>query len=166
MKDARFGILDNILPLLAPVDTAATAVATPFLDMRKALHSTVLVYFGVVTAASADQNIVVTVTAATSAASTSETAIAFRYRLSGATGANTWGAVTSVAATGVSLDTTASDGKMLLIDIDPAALPAVGADNVFVRVIVTPDGGGTVTLVSALAISDPHYSSVTHQSMT
>ena len=166
MRDARFAILDNILPLVAPIDTAAVEKRTPFLDMRKALHTTILVYFGVVTAASADQNLVVTVTAATSAASTSETAVAFRYRLSGATGANTWGDVTSVAATGLSLDTTSMDGKMLLIDIDPAALPAVGADNVFVSVVVTPDGGGTVTLLSALAISDPHYSSVSHQSMT
>lgn len=166
MKDARFSILDNILPLVAPVDTAATEKRTPFMDMRKALHTTVLVYFGVVTATSADQNITVTVTAATSAASTSETAIAFRYRLSGATGANTWGAVSSATSSGLSLDTTTSDNKMLLIDIDPAALPAVGADNYFVSVVVTPDAGGTVTLLAALAISDPQYSQVTHQSMT
>ena len=92
--------------------------------------------------------------------------MAFRYRLSGATGANTWGAVTSATATGVSLDTTTVDGKMLMIDIDPAALPAIGADNFFVSVVVTPDAGGTVTLLAALAITDPQYSSVTHQSMT
>ncbi len=166
MKDARFGILDNILPLVAPVDTAATEKGTPFIDMRKALHTTVLVYFGVVTATSADQNLTVTVQAATSAASTSETAMAFRYRLSGATGANTWGAVTAATSAGVSLDTTTVDGKMLLIDIDPAALPAIGADNFFVRVVATPDAGGTVTLLAALAITDPQYSQVTHQSMT
>lgn len=166
MKDARFGILDNILPLIAPVDTAATEKRTPFLDMRKALHTTILVYFGVTTATSADQNIIVTLQAATSAASTSETAIAFRYRLSGATGANTWGAVTTATSAGASLDTTTLDNKILLIDVDPAALPAIGADNYFVSVVVTPDAGGTVTLLSALAISDPQYASVSHQSMT
>lgn len=166
MKDARFGILDNILPLVAPIDTAATEKRTPFLDLRKALHTTILVYFGVVTAASADQNVIVTLQAATSAASTSETAMAFRYRLSGATGANTWGAITSATSSGVSLDTTTVDGKMLLIDIDPAALPAIGADNFFVSVVVTPDGGGTVTNLAVLAITDPQYASVSHQSMT
>lgn len=166
MKDARFSILDNILPLIAPVDTAATEKRTPFLDMRKALHTTILVYFGVVTATSADQNLVVTVQAATSAASTSETAIAFRYRLSGATGANSWGVASNATSAGLSLDTTTMDGKLLLIDIDPAALPAVGADNFFVSVVCTPDAGGTVTLLAALAISDPQYSSASHQSMT
>ena len=163
---ARFGILDNILPLVAPVDTAATEKGTPFIDLRKSLRTTVLVYFGVVTATSADQNITVTLQAATSAASTSETAMAFRYRLSGATGANTWGAVTAATTAGVSLDTTTSDNKMLLIDIDPAAFPAVANDAYFARVVVTPDAGGTVTLLSAIAITDPQYSQVTHQSMT
>lgn len=166
MKDARFGILDNILPLVAPVDTAATEKRTPFMDLRKALHTTVILYFGVVTAASADQPVTVTVTAATSAASTSETAIAFRYRLSGATGANTLGAVVAATSAGAALDSTTVDGKLLVIDIDPAALPAIGADNFFVSVVVTPDAGGTVTLMSAIAISDPQYSSVTQQSMT
>jgi hypothetical protein len=165
MKDARFGIGENILPLIAPVDTAATAIATPFLDMRKALHTTILIYFGVVTAASADQGVTVTLVAATSAASTSETAIAFRYRLSGATGANTLGAITAAAAAGVVIGTT-DDNKLLLIDVDPAALPAIGADNVFVRAIITPDAGGTVTLAAAIALSDPHYPSITQQSMT
>lgn len=166
MKDARFGILDNILPLVAPVDAAGTEKGTPFIDLRKALHTTILVYFGVVTATSADQNVVVTLTAATSAASTTETAIAFRYRLSGATGANSWGAVTAATSSGVSLDTTTSDGMMLLIDVDPAAFAAVKSDAYWVRAVVTPDAGGTVTLMTALAISDPQYSSISQQSMT
>lgn len=167
MKDARFAILDNILPLVAPVDTAATEKGTPFLDLRKALHTTVFVYFGVVTAASADQNVIVTLQAATSAASTSETALAFQYRLSGATGANSWGAVTNATSAGASLDTTTVDGKMLLIDINPAALASLGTgDNYFARVVVTPDAGGTVTNMAAFAISDPQYSSVSQQSMT
>jgi hypothetical protein len=166
MKDARFAIGENILPLVAPVDTAATEKRTPFLDMRKALHTTVILLFGVVTAASADQPVTVTVTAATSAASTSETAIAFRYRLSSAAGANAWGAITAATSSGVALDSTTVDGKALLIDIDPAALPAIGADNVFVSVVVTPDAGASVTLVAALALSDPQYPSINQQSMT
>lgn len=165
MKDARFGIGDNILPLIAPVDTATSEIGTPFIDLRKALHTTILVYVGVITAASADQPVIVTLCAATSAASTSETAIAFRYRLSGATGANTWGAITAATATGATIAST-DDGKMLLIDVNPADLPAVGADNFFVRAVITPNAGDSVTLVAALAISDPQYPQLTHQSMT
>ena len=115
MKDARFGIGENIVPLKAPVDSAGTAYATPFVDLKNALHATFFYYMGVVTAASADQNIVVTMEAATAAASGSEVAIAFKYRLSGATGANTLGAITAATSTGVSLDTTSADGKLLLV---------------------------------------------------
>lgn len=165
MKDARFGIGNNILPLIAPVDTATSEIGTPFIDLRKALHTTILVYVGVITAASVDQPVIVTLCAATSAASTSETAIAFRYRLSGATGANTWGAITAATATGATIAST-DDGKMLLIDVNPADLPAVGADNFFVRAVITPNAGDSVTLVAALAISDPQYPQLTHQSMT
>ncbi len=166
MKDARFGIGENIVPLKAPVDSAGTAYATPFVDLKNALHATFFYYMGVVTAASADQNIVVTMEAATAAASGSEVAIAFKYRLSGATGANTLGAITAATSTGVSLDTTSADGKLLLIDIDPAALDSALADARFVRMVVGIDAGGTVTLNAAWAVLDPRYPQLTQLSAT
>lgn len=166
MKDARFGFGENIVPLKAPVDSAGTAYATPFVDLKNALHATFFWYAGVVTATSADQNIVITMEAATAAASGSEVAIAFKYRLSGATGANTWGAITAATSTGVSLDTTSSDGMMLLVDIDPAALDGALADARFVRMVVGIDAGGTVTLNSAWAVLDPRYPQATHLSAT
>lgn len=166
MKDARFGIGENIVPLKAPVDSAGTAYATPWVDMKNALHATFFWYCGVVTATSADQNVVITMEAATAAASGSEVALAFKYRLSGATGANSLGAITSVASTGVSLDTTTVDGKMLLIDIDPAALDGALADARFVRMVVGIDAGGTVTLNAAWAVLDPRYPQLTQLSAT
>jgi hypothetical protein len=166
MKDARFGIGEQIVPLKAPVDSAGTAYATPFVDLKNALHATFFYYMGVVTAASADQNIVVTMEAATAAASGSEVAIAFKYRLSGATGANTLGAITAATSTGVSLDTTSADGKLLLIDIDPAALDSALADARFVRMVVGIDAGGTVTLNAAWAVLDPRYPQLTQLSAT
>lgn len=164
--DARLAFGENILPLKAPVDSAGTAYATPWVNMKNALHATFLYYAGVVTAASADQHIVVTMEAATAAASGSEVAIAFKYRLSGATGANTWGDVTAATSTGVSLDTTSSDGKMLLVDIDPAALDSALADASHVRMVVGIDAGGTVTLNAALAILDPRFPQLTQISAT
>ena len=40
MKDARFGFGENIVPLKAPVDSAGTAYATPWVDLKNALHAT------------------------------------------------------------------------------------------------------------------------------
>jgi hypothetical protein len=166
MKDARFGIGEHIIPLKAPVDSAGTAYASPYVDMKGALHATFFYYVGVVTATSADQNIVVTLEAATSAASSAaEVQIPFKYRLSGATGTDTWGAITSVAAaTGASLDTTTADGKMLLIDLDLASLEGLLADARFVRMVVGIDAGGTVTLNAAWCVIDPRYPQLTQQS--
>ena len=165
MKDARFAFGENIVPLKAPVDSAGTAYATPFVDLKNALHATFFWYAGVVTATSADQNIVITMEAATAAASGSEVAIAFKYRLSGATGANTWGDITAATSAGYSFATDA-DGKMLLIDIDSAGLDSALADARFVRMVVGIDAGGTVTLNSAWAVLDPRYPQATHLSAT
>ena len=165
MKDARFAFGENIVPLKAPVDSAGTAYATPWVDLKNALHATFFYYAGVVTATSADQAVVITMEAATAAASGSEVAIAFKYRLSGATGSNTWGDITAATSTGYSFATDA-DGKMLLIDIDPAALDSALADARFVRMVVGIDAGGTVTLNSAWAVLDPRYPQTTHLSAT
>ncbi len=165
MKDARFAFGENIVPLKAPVDSAGTAYASPWVDLKNALHATFFYYAGVVTATSADQAVVITMEAATAAASGSEVAIAFKYRLSGATGANTWGDITAATSAGYSFATDA-DGKMLLIDIDPAGLDSALADARFVRMVVGIDAGGTVTLNSAWAVLDPRYPQATHLSAT
>ncbi len=165
MKDNRFVIGENVVPLIAPVDSAGTAYATPWVDMKNALHATFFYYAGVVTATSADQAVVITMEAATAAASGSEVAIPFKYRLSGATGANSWGAITSATASGFSFATT-DDGKMVAIDIDPAALDSALANARFIRMVVGIDAGGTVTLNSAWAVLDPRYPQLTHLSAT
>lgn len=165
MKDSRFAFGENIVPLKAPVDSGGTAYATPWVDLKNALHATFFYYAGVVTATSADQAVVITMEAATAAASGSEVAIAFKYRLSGATGANTWGDITAATTAGMSYGTT-DDGKMVLIDIDPAALESALADARFVRMVVGIDAGGTVTLNSAWAVLDPRFPQTTHLSAT
>lgn len=168
MKDARLGFGENIIPLKAPVDSAGTAFATPYVDLKNQLHVTFLAYFGVITAASADQSVLVTIEASTSTTSNAtEVAIPFKYRLSGATGANSWGAVTQATSTGVAVTTT-DDGKALLIDIDSAAIEAAHGqrDARFVRMVVGIDAGGTVTLNAVTAITDPMYPQATHLSAT
>lgn len=169
MKDARLGFGANIVPLKAPVDSAGTAYATPYVDLKNALSCTFLAYFGVVTATSADQAVVVTVEASTSTTSNAtEVQVPFKYRLSGATGANTWGAVTAATASGGASVGTTDDGKMLLVELDPAVLEATHGqrDAKFVRLVVGIDAGGTVTLNSVCAILDPAYPQTTHLSAT
>ncbi len=161
----KFAQYTNFVPLVAPIDTAATAKATPFLALKNALSAAFLIFFGVITAASADQAVTVTVEAATTGASGSEAAVAFSYRLSAAAGANSWGAVADATTAGLSIATT-DDGKGLWIEIDPAAIQAAKADATHVRVVVTPDAGGTVTLVSAWGLIDPAYKQASMESAT
>lgn len=165
MKDARFIICENVVPLVAPQDIAATATATPFIALKNALHATVFLFFGSITAASADQAITVTLEAATAAASGSEVALAFNYRLSGAVGANTWGSITAAASTGMSIATT-DDNKILAIDVPLAGLDNSLADASHIRAVITPDAGGTATLLGAWAVLEPRYAQLTHKSAT
>lgn len=162
MTDYNLVFGENIVPLKAPVDSAGTAYATPYVGIKNYLHATFFFYFGVVTAASADQAVVITMEAATSAASSAtEVALAFKYRLSGATGTNTWGAVTAATSAGYSFGTT-DDGKMVAVDIDLADLERVLVDASHLRGVVGIDAGGTVTLNAVWAVLKPRYPQVTH----
>lgn len=156
----RLGMMEQVVPLLAPVDAAATEKKL-FVKLQNAHRCQFIVYFGVVTATSADQNIVVTLYACTSSATTGATALAFNYRLSGATGTDTWGAVTAATTAGVSLDTTVVDGMALIIDVDPRALVAGADDAIYAHLDIVPDAGATVTLVAAIALLEPRFAAAT-----
>jgi hypothetical protein len=163
MKDSRFAFGQQIVPLKAPIDAAATDFATPYVNLKNALHCTFYAYFGVTTAASADQNLIVSIEASTSTTSNAtEVALAFKYRISGATGTDSWGAITSSASTGLSLDTTTVDGKLLAIDLDPAIIEAAHGqrDAKFARLVVDLDAGNTVNLIAVWAELDPMYPQV------
>jgi hypothetical protein len=167
MKDARLGYGEHIVPLKAPIDSAATAYATPYVNLKDALHCTFVAYFGVVTATSADQAVILTVEASTSTTSNAtEVQLPFKYRKSGATGTDTWGAVTAATAAGGLSVATDADGSMYLIDVDPAVIEAThgSRDAKFVRLVVGIDAGGTVTLNSIHAVLDPAYPQTTHLS--
>lgn len=164
MKDYRLGINGRVVPLLNPQDITTSATNSSWLDMKDVIHATLCVQFGNIAATSADQGVVVTVECATAAATTSAVALAYTYRLSGATGTDTLGDITSVANTGVTIGTT-DDGKMLQIDINPAVFEgAHNADARFVSALITPDAGASATLVSAFALIEPAYASVVETS--
>lgn len=155
----------NIVPLIGPVDTAATAIATPFVDMSNAHSLAFVAFFGAITTGTADSNITVTVECASAAASGAEVAVPFVYRLSGAVGANTWGAATTASTAGISVAST-DDNKMLWVEIDPGAMLAELAGATHVRMVFTPTADHTVTIVGAWAELASRYRQVTHVSAT
>lgn len=152
---SQFGQYENIVPILVPQDIAGTATATPFLDLKTAHNASFVVYFGALTTTTASDNIAVTMEVSTAASSGSEAAVAFSYRLSGATGANSWGAITAATTAGVTIAST-DDNKALLVNVDPAAMAAALADGRFVRLVLTPTGMAA-TLVSVMAFVEPRY---------
>jgi hypothetical protein len=156
---------ENIVPLLAPQDIVDTDTATPFVDLKTANKAAFLVFLGALTTATATDVLNITVEAATAAASGSEAQVAFNYRLSGAVGANTWGAITAATATGGVEIANTDDNKALWIEIDPAAILAAKADARFVRVFISPTDLAA-TLVAAMALVDPVYKQTTMISAT
>jgi len=153
---------DNIVPLLSPQDIASTVTTTGYVDLRNAQKAAFLVLVGAITSATATDSEVVTVQAATAEGGV-EAAIAFRYRLSGVAGANTWGAITTADTTGVTLAST-DDDVNVWIEIDPDDL-AVN-DYRYVRVVLTDTPDMTNFLTSVIAFIQPRYKQATHISAT
>ena len=147
----------NVVPGVMPVDTAATAISTQYVDIKTANSVEFLAAFGVVTSASADQPVTITVMAATAQAGTGAAAVAFTYRLSSAVAANSWGDPTAATATGYAPVATTIGGKMLHIYLDPAAIAAAKADARWVCLTITPDAGVTACNVCAIPLYSPRY---------
>lgn len=160
-----YGMVQNIIPLIPPSDIVATATASPFVDLRTANGVMFDVFFGSITTGTADSNITVTVEASTAAASGSEEAVAFKYRLSGAVGSNTLGALTNATASGVTIAST-DDNKLLEVYINPDTLPSALADARFVRVVITPTADHTATNLSVTGRLDVRYSRASMLSAT
>lgn len=152
---------ENLVPLLAPQDITGTATASGYLDLRTANAAGFLVVIGAITGTSTDTE-VITVEAAT-AVTGAEAAIPFRYRLSGAVGANTWGAVTTCASTGLAL-TVSDDNKILFIEIDPQEMAV--DDYRYVRVVCTDTPDMANFLVAVIGVVDPRYRQTTFVSAT
>jgi hypothetical protein len=158
----RFAEKYNVIPLLAPAaytsDTAILQSSYVRIDQAHALSFVVPI--GNMTSDSTD-TITFTVQCSTAGASNAtEAAVPFRYRLSNAIDTGGWGAITSVAATGVAL-TAAEDNKILLIEVDPAEAVATQGqpDAKFVRLVATfAQGDGQIGVLGGVqAVLEPRY---------
>lgn len=157
---------DNIIPLLVPQDTTSATTACPYMDLKNAHKASFLIQFGAITSTTVTDEMVITIDCVDTDDGGTEAAVGFRYRKSGALGDNTWGAVTSVASTGVGMGADDSDNMMLWIEIDPDELAA--NDYRFARVVLTPSPTDQMEacLVSVVGILETRYKQTTHISAT
>ena len=93
---------------------------------------------------------VITCTGATTDNGGTEAAVGFSYRISGALGANTWGSITAVTTTGLSL-TVSSDNMLVWIELDPADLAS--ADYNYVKLLFTDTTDMDNCLVAVLGVT-------------
>lgn len=154
---------DNIVPLLAPADITTNAGTSGYMDIKYAHNAAFLVSFGALTTATAADVETVTVESA-SAVDGAEVAVDFTYRLSGAVGANTWGAVTAATSAGVAIAST-DDNKLLWVEVDPAAVQADNSNARYIRVVITPTGM-TNCIVGVVGMIESRYKQTTHLSAT
>ncbi len=152
---------ENFVYLLAAQDITGTATASSYLDLKTANAAGFLVVVGAITGTSTDTE-VITVEAAT-APTGAEATISFRYRLSGAVGTNTWGAVTTCASTGLAL-TVSDDNKLLWIEVDPQEMAT--SDYRYVRVVCTDTPDMTNFIVAVIGLVQPRYMQTTYVSAT
>ena len=148
----------KVVPLLGSKDIVATATASNYVALKDVAGLIELeCNFGLITSTDSTGGVVVTVEASSAGASNAtEAAIAFNYRLSGAVGTDTMGAIAAATATGVEI-LEAVDNVSLLIYVDPSAVTRVNDQHTYLRLVVTPTSEATSTVVGAVARFIPRY---------
>jgi hypothetical protein len=139
----------HVVGLTSPVDTASTTVNSDVVGVKEYHAIEFLVYFGTITG----DTVAVTVEECDDIVPTNTTAIAFKYRKGSATGTDSMGAVTDATTSGVTIAAT-DDDKLLLIDVDPAAL---SAGRPYLRVVADPGASASAVEIAILAILKPRY---------
>jgi hypothetical protein len=162
--------LDNKkeLNLLAPQDIVATATASAYVNVANAAGTIEFqIPFGAVASTDSTGEVVVTIEASTAGSSNAtETAIAFKYRLSAAVATDTMGALTDATASGVAVINT-SDNCTLFVFVEPSRLSATGADFNWLRAVITPTAEITSTIVGGVHCSFvPRYAQASVPSST
>lgn len=151
----RFGEKIQVVPLYAPVETTESK-ETACVALENAQWVTFLVMTGALATDSDDQYEITVKSAATNSTGADDVAIPYKYRLSSAIGTDSWGAITSATSTGFILEATTDGAKAVLIDVDPASVPALDSDGLYVYVDIA-----TTTMVSGpVAVSafiEPRY---------
>ena len=161
MSGIRFAQGLKVLPVLAPLDSAATAAVTAFVDLNMVNWVTFLVPFGNMTSDDSDVvNIIARCSTEGSSAATEPTAINFKYRISSAVATDSMGDITAGTSDGIGtsddgVNASTLDSKTLVIDIDPSDVAAKGADMRWVSLAFAPTG--PITLLGVIAVAEVKY---------
>jgi hypothetical protein len=155
----NFAEMLKVVPLLGSKDIVATATNSNYVALKDVAGMVELqACFGLITSTDSTGEAVVTIQASnvndTSSTDLVEAAIAFQYRLSGAVGTDTLGAITSATTAGVAIGE-AVDNATLLAYVEPSALANDGYK--YVRMVVTPTSEATSTVVGVVARYVPRY---------
>lgn len=152
---AFFTETHHVINGLYPVaDAFATSATTDYVSLKDYGKVTWIIHTGDATAGTADG--VITVLAATAAAGTGATAIAFRYsRSASSTTVDSWLAPTAVAAAGVSM--VASDNYLYVVEVTAEEVSAGLADADFVALKVTEATNDPIVAGIITILSDPRF---------
>lgn len=148
-KVIQYGEFVHVVPAISPVDITTTTTYTDVIGVKEYSWIRFLISFGAITG----DTVVVKVYECDDTTPTNSAAIAASYRLSSATGTDSMGAITTLAAAGLTITAT-DDNKVLCIDVNPASL---SAGYPYLRVELDPGASMSACLVSAVALLTPRY---------
>ena len=160
------------MTLLAPVAIGASVVQSAYVKVNQAHWASFIVPVGAFSSSNDTCTVQLTVECSTANTSNAtETAIAFKYRLSAAVGADTWGTITATTSTtGVAIRSETDENCTYLLEVNPSALPAALADGMYLRCVFTPGASGAasdvVGVISVIGVLEPRYPGNTIPSAT
>lgn len=152
-KDFLFDhhIVAGVVPV---ADAFATSATTDFINMANYRRITFVIFTGNATSGTA--NGTVTVLASASAAGSSTTALAFKYRVcASSTTVDTWGALTDAASTGFSM--TAGDNYIYTVEVNAEDVEAQIAGKPFVACKVLEVTNDPIDAGVLVILSEPRY---------
>jgi len=153
----RFAEGLKVLPILAPQNMTTTAVSSGEIYLRDIHWVTFFVEFGAFTSDSTDICTITIESSTSNSTAATDSTQAFWYRLSSAVDTDSMGAVSTATTSGVEIGATSDDNKMLIIDVDPAAVINADSDALYLRVVATPSADVAGLQIAAQAIGEPRY---------
>lgn len=144
-------VVNGIVPV---ADAFASAATTDYISLANYGKITFLIHTGNATGGTA--NGTVTVLASASAAGTSTTALAFKYRTcASSTTVDTWSALTDATSSGFSM--TAGDNYIYAVEVTADSVEAQAAGKYFVACKVTESSNDPIDAGILAILSDPRY---------
>jgi hypothetical protein len=173
MSKFRFAEGLKVQPVLAPVDAAASAQVTAFVDCNYLHWLTFVIPFGNCTSDDTDV-IAITVRCSTedTSATTEPMAIPFWYRVTSAVATDSTTDIIAGTSDGIGtsddgINAANLDSKVMIIDVDPAVVAAKAAtsgSNRWVSVNLAPVG--PISILGAIAVGEPRYPGANQPSST